>query len=76
MSNQIVAALSATAVGINSVQQYENKLAFPTVGADDVIYLDKDDNAIYRFDGEKLMYYCVGRDYEKIKVLNGGNANG
>lgn len=76
MSNQIRAVLSETAVDVNSVQQYESRLVFPTVGVGDVIYLDKEDNAMYRFDEEKLMYYCVGRDWKKIEVLNGGNANG
>nr|DAU94701.1 MAG TPA: hypothetical protein [Bacteriophage sp.] len=76
MSNQIRAVLSETAVDVNSVQQYDSLLNFPTVGTGDVIYLDKDDNAMYRFDEEKLRYYCVGRDWKEIKVLNGGNANG
>ena len=49
-----------------------NKL--PNLGNSGTTYFVKDENATYRWDDTDLKYYCVGRDYQEIKVINGGNA--
>lgn len=48
-------------------------LEFPTIGKDGTIYIDIEANATYRWDGDNLKYYCVGRDYKEIEIINGGN---
>lgn len=54
--------------------QYENKLAFPSVGSNKILYVDLSDNSLWRFDLDNLIYVCVGRDYTEIEIINGGNA--
>jgi hypothetical protein len=56
-------------------QQYGSKLEFPNVGNSSVVYLDKAANKAYRWDEDNLKYYCVGSNYEDIKIINGGTAN-
>lgn len=57
-------------------QQYNSKFEFPNIGDSSVEYIDKTANRVYRWDDTALTYYCVGSDYNEIKVINGGNANG
>lgn len=54
--------------------QYESKLNFPNVGSSNLIYVDVEDSASYRWDAETLAYVCVGRDFEQIEVITGGGA--
>lgn len=54
--------------------QVETRFNLPSVGSSGTVYFVKDENATYRWDDTSLLYYCVGRDYEEIKVINGGNA--
>ena len=54
--------------------QYASKLEFPNVGSDRMLYVDLSDNSIWRFNEETLTYICVGRDYNEIDVISGGNA--
>lgn len=49
-------------------------LNFPPVGNTHQIYIDTDDNAIYRWNGTATKYFCVGRDYNEIQIINGGGA--
>lgn len=58
--------------GDSGAESYSSFAEFPTVGDPYRIYIDEGDNCVYRFDAEKLKYYCVGRDYTKIEVINGG----
>ena len=46
----------------------------PSVGAVNSLYVVQDENAVYRWDDVELKYYCVGRDYQEVQVINGGNA--
>jgi hypothetical protein len=55
--------------------QYGSKLEFPNVGNSAVVYLDRAANKAYRWDENNLKYYCVGSNYEDIKIINGGTAN-
>lgn len=54
--------------------QYENKLNFPNVGSSNLIYVDVEDSASYRWDNTTLSYVCIGRDFEQIEVITGGGA--
>lgn len=54
--------------------QYQSKLNFPNVGSSNLIYVDVEDNASYRWDADTLAYVCVGRDFEQIEVITGGGA--
>lgn len=54
--------------------QYQSKLNFPNVGSSNLIYVDVEDNASYRWDADTLAYICVGRDFEQIEVITGGGA--
>lgn len=49
----------------------DSYLNFPTVGYANQIYIDTSDNATYRWDEQSLKYYCVGRDYMNIKIIDG-----
>ena len=62
--------ITATLKGI----QYESKLNFPNVGSPNLIYVDVSENASYRWDSNTLTYICVGRDYNEITIISGGNA--
>lgn len=62
------------AAGMNTpVLRVANKYDLPTVGDENKIYVAVDENAIYRWDDKALLYYCIGRDYNDIKFINGGN---
>lgn len=54
--------------------QYQSKLNFPNVGSSNLIYVDVEDSASYRWDADTLAYVCVGRDFEQIEVITGGGA--
>ena len=58
--------------GDSGAETFNNFAEFPTVGDPHKIYINKGDDCIYRFDAEKLKYFCVGRDYTKIEVICGG----
>lgn len=50
----------------------------PGVGDPNVVYVVVDQNAIYRWDSEgdssNNHYICIGRDFESIQSIDGGNA--
>ena len=54
--------------------QYKNKLNFPNVGSSNLLYVDIEESATYRWDAQTTSYVCVGRDYNQIGVISGGNA--
>ena len=60
--------------GGGSAVQVESIGNLPNVGSEGTVYFVKDENATYRWDEAGLKYYCTGRDYQEIKVINGGNA--
>lgn len=62
--------------GNANVIQVATKSELPNVGGSvHTVYFVKDESATYRFDDEKLVYICVGRDYDNIKIINGGTAS-
>lgn len=52
----------------------ESYLKFPLVGKANSVYIDKSTNRIYRWDDDNIKYYCIGADYNNIKVIRGGDA--
>lgn len=55
---------------------FANRFEFPSIGEADKMYIATDENAVYRYDEADRAYYCIGRDYKNIEVINGGNSNG
>lgn len=55
----------------NIIQQFSSLYAFPTPGDESIIYLDKSTNKTYRWDDNNTRYYCIGSDYEDIKIIDG-----
>lgn len=48
---------------------FKNYHEFPAVGNDGFLYAATDENAIYRFDSQNLIYICIGRDYNQIETV-------
>lgn len=44
----------------------------PKVGNVLCIYIDKETNRSYRQDDDDTKYYCIGSDWQDIKMINGG----
>lgn len=63
-----------TGGGGDGAVQVEALANLPNVGSENTVYFVKNENATYRWDEAGLKYYCTGRDYQEIKVINGGNA--
>lgn len=63
-----------TGGGGGGAVQVEALVNLPNVGSENTVYFVKNENATYRWDEAGLKYYCTGRDYQEIKVINGGNA--
>lgn len=63
-----------TGGGGGGAVQVEALANLPNVGSENTVYFVKNENATYRWDEAGLKYYCTGRDYQEIKVINGGNA--
>ena len=55
------------------IEQYDSLSEFPTLGDVFTVYVDKEKNKIYRWNNEDNYYYCIGSDYEQIKIVNGGS---
>lgn len=72
----ISGGLNVGVLNVKSVFQYETKFEFPTVGDSNALYIATQENASYRWNESDLHYYCVGRDYLELKIINGGNADG
>ena len=55
---------------------YDSYASLPNVGSEEVIYIIKNENATYRWvnDGKPHNYECVGIDYSKISIIDGGTA--
>ena len=56
---------------------YDSYASLPNVGSEEVIYIVKNENAAYRWvnDGKDHHYMCVGRDFSKITIIDGGTAS-
>ena len=56
------------------IQTYGYKSSLPVKGEANVIYMITDENAQYRWSETSAQYYCVGRDYNEISIIDGGSA--
>lgn len=56
------------------VQTYGYKSALPLKGEENVVYVVTDENAQYYWNETTSSYFCMGRDYNEISVIDGGNA--
>ena len=54
-----------------AVIEAETSLLFPLTGRIGCIYVDTTNNASYRWDNTDLKYYCIGRDYNEIQIIDG-----
>lgn len=66
--------IQITSQPTNHVVQMDSVTSFPLTGNENLIYIDKSENATYRWDNEGLKYYCIGRDYKQVEIINGGSA--
>ena len=39
-----------------------------------MLYLDKQASKLYRWDDEHLNYCVIGKHYDEIEIIDGGNA--
>ena len=53
---------------------YSGISEFPSVGKAGELYIDISVNKIYRWDDEKLLYFCIGSDYNEIEIIDGGGS--
>lgn len=68
--------LTLEKLGISDIILKNNITEFPNIGNEKNVYIAKEENKTYRWDDENLKYYCIGSDYNDIKIINGGNADG
>ena len=54
--------------------EYDSIILFPINGDSSKLYIAKNENAIYRYDDVEKKYYCVGRDYEELGLINSGTS--
>ena len=53
----------------------QSYLEFPPIGDNNCMYIDTTTGSTYIWDDINMNYLCTGRDYEKIKIIYGGNSN-
>ena len=46
--------------------EFNNRREFPNLGKENMVYVAKDENALYIFDTTQNIYHCIGRDYNEI----------
>lgn len=51
---------------------FKNRMEFPNIGKENMIYVALDEHAAYIFDGEQNVYHCIGRDYREIGAIQCG----
>lgn len=63
-----------TTTSSKQIHKYETMHAFPNRGQNEHLYIAEAENAIYQWVEDSLVYVCVGKNYEEVTVINGGNA--
>lgn len=48
---------------------FKNRFEFPNIGSESVLYIAKDENAIYRFSATDNTYIFVGTDYHEVESI-------
>lgn len=54
--------------------QFNSAFEFPSIGSENLIYIDKSTKTMYLWDAEKLTYDRLASDWSDIEQINGGNA--
>lgn len=47
---------------------------FPVIGDSTVIYIDSSEKATYMWSDDDNKYYCIGRDYNAIDIIDSGDS--
>jgi hypothetical protein len=55
--------------------KFDSLSAFPSIGRDKFLYIALDTHKTYVWDMTLLGFYCVGANYEDIKIIHGGSSN-
>lgn len=56
------------------VKSYRSSAEFPGIGEADAVYIDKQHNAMYRWDDEHTKYYRLAFDPEDRYIMNCGSS--
>lgn len=59
-----------TGSGTKSEISFKSYKEFPNIGKAEKLYVATDENAIYRWESEKNVYICIGRDWEDISEIH------
>ena len=64
--------------GGSTLSYFGDASEFPNLGDETTLYIVTPigKEAIYRWDGVELKYFVVSNNYNNVKIINGGNANG
>lgn len=54
--------------------KYNSVFEFPSIGSDNLIYIDKSTKTMYMWDSDRLTYDRLASDWSDIEQINGGNA--
>ena len=86
MIDMVARAMASKALLKNGSEQYKNKTEFPSIGEDDRLYIDSDENMIYYWDNLNSMYRSLNISIEtetiakeavvevlEKEILDGGN---
>lgn len=49
--------------------EFANRFEFPAIGNSQMLYIAKNENAVYIFNCDTNTYVCIGRDYEQIEAI-------
>lgn len=63
-----------TNIPTEGMRRFKTHQNFPNVGNPNILYLDITENKLYRWDEAKLFYYVIGKHYDEIEIIHGGNA--
>lgn len=74
--NTLSGKLSTQIKDVTEIMQYGSIYEFPNQGVTSTLYITSDENAAYRWDLSNNRYYCIGRNYQEIEEINGGEING
>lgn len=54
--------------------KYNSIYEFPSIGSENLIYIDRSTMTMYLWDNETFKYERIGDDWSDIEEINGGNA--
>lgn len=63
-----------TGVPATACRSYETHENFPVTGMSEVLYLDRLENKLYRWDQQNNCYQVIGKHYDQIAIIDGGTA--